>query len=1340
MKKYNIGLDIGTSSVGWAVVEANTQKIIKKGRKKDRYALWGVRTFEEATPAKSRREFRSTRRRYDRRRERIKLLQEEFQKEINMVDSNFFQKLYESKYHSCDEINKKIKLNKKDKETIKNNNLKYPTIYHLRNRLIEDTSKEDIRLVYLAIHHIIKYRGNFLYSNNFSFKNLDIKNKLIDVFETLVNNIPELEIPEDFSKIFDLDKMANIVLDESKNDIKENLKRELSVFINNKDFISEFVKMIIGYKFSVKKLCLIDDIEDIKIDFESNSYEDNLDKLQVLGEKIEVLDSLKELYDAIFLKKLFGNSNSINLSSLMIEKYNQHKSDLRFLKDLFIQTEYFDKIFKNKKDKCLYDKYVHNNITYAEFMQNIEKLILKTLEEKTNLQDKYKNVIEKEIANDRFLPRITDVNNGKYPYQLNKDELIRIIENQGKYYPFLLDKVDGVYKLVKLLEFRIPYYVGPLVSDKQSDFAWMERKEDGKITPYNFDKMIDKETTAEKFIKRMISHCTYLLDKDALPNNSILYCRYKVMNELKQIKINGVKLTNELQHKIMEELFLKSSGTITENKFKTYLYSLSDFSMYGNDINVTGYSADKKFANNMQSYYDFFGPTGIFAGTNYNIDDAEEIIEWITIFEDKYILASKVTNKYKDLSDDSLKNILTKKYTGWGSLSKELLTNKYYKDKKTGINKSILDLMYDTEENFMQILNNDEYKFQKMIKDENSSNLNDKLNYKLVENLATSPAVKKGIYQALKLVEEIIDYMGYSPENIVIEMARGEDTKKRTDNRKEYLIKLYKSSKEEIDNYQELIKELEYIDKIDSRKKFLYFIQEGKCLYSGRPLDFNSLDKYEIDHILPRTLVPDNSIDNLALVYREYNQAKTANFVLPKEYRNYKQIEWWKHLKKINLMSSKKFYNLTREKYDDKDIEGFINRQLVETRQITKHVGNIINMFYKDVNIIYLKASLSHNYREKYELFKFRDINDYHHAHDAYLAAVLGEYKEKYMRRNINFEIVKELNKRLISLGKKEELKYGYVINCLDERFSDIVNDISKNLVNEETGEVLFNPEHFNKIVENTLYRNDILVSRKSEIKSGQFYKQTIYPKGKGNIRIKENMPTEIYGGYNNVDCAYLTFVAYKNKKKLIGIPIEIATKEKNDKVIKIKFINNHLGVEEFEILKDKIPFESLINFDGQNVYIKGYSIMNKNCEVSNAHQLRIDKNNLKKWKHILNKVLNKVEIPKINSIPVIDDEKIIPETINIVKYLYSKKEEYPLFKQAITNIEDSINLNDLDFEQLSKLVIELLNIYQCNSTNGNLKEFGLSDRIGRLSGKNIKNGTLIFKSTTGIKKDEYEL
>ena len=69
-KKYNIGLDIGTTSVGWAVVESETQKILRKGKGNNRKALWGVRLFEEASTAEGRRGFRSTRRRYDRRRNR----------------------------------------------------------------------------------------------------------------------------------------------------------------------------------------------------------------------------------------------------------------------------------------------------------------------------------------------------------------------------------------------------------------------------------------------------------------------------------------------------------------------------------------------------------------------------------------------------------------------------------------------------------------------------------------------------------------------------------------------------------------------------------------------------------------------------------------------------------------------------------------------------------------------------------------------------------------------------------------------------------------------------------------------------------------------------------------------------------------------------------------------------------------------------------------------------------------------------------------------------------------------------------------------------------------------
>ena len=98
-KDYSIGLDIGTSSVGWAVVNSDTYEIIKKKtiqnnfnlntgeetKKFSRKALWGVRLFEEAKTATDRRMARSTRRRYDRRRKRIKLLQDGLMKAVQGI-------------------------------------------------------------------------------------------------------------------------------------------------------------------------------------------------------------------------------------------------------------------------------------------------------------------------------------------------------------------------------------------------------------------------------------------------------------------------------------------------------------------------------------------------------------------------------------------------------------------------------------------------------------------------------------------------------------------------------------------------------------------------------------------------------------------------------------------------------------------------------------------------------------------------------------------------------------------------------------------------------------------------------------------------------------------------------------------------------------------------------------------------------------------------------------------------------------------------------------------------------------------------------------------------------
>ena len=67
----------------------------------------------------------------------------------------------------------------------------------------------------------------------------------------------------------------------------------------------------------------------------------------------------------------------------------------------------------------------------------------------------------------------------------------------------------------------------------------------------------------------------------------------------------------------------------------------------------------------------------------------------------------------------------------------------------------------------------------------------------------------------------------------------------------------------------------------------------------------------------------------------------------------------------------------------------------MKTRQITKHVTNLLKNHYHDTEVYAIRAGVVSGIRSKFELYKNRSVNDYHHAHDAYLAAVLGEYTFK---------------------------------------------------------------------------------------------------------------------------------------------------------------------------------------------------------------------------------------------------------------------------------------------------------------------------------------------------------
>ena len=87
-KEYHLGLDIGTNSIGYAVMDCNYHLMRAKGK-----TLIGTSLFREGNTAAERRGYRTTRRRLKRRKRRLKLLEAFFDPyifEVNAFGAPYF--------------------------------------------------------------------------------------------------------------------------------------------------------------------------------------------------------------------------------------------------------------------------------------------------------------------------------------------------------------------------------------------------------------------------------------------------------------------------------------------------------------------------------------------------------------------------------------------------------------------------------------------------------------------------------------------------------------------------------------------------------------------------------------------------------------------------------------------------------------------------------------------------------------------------------------------------------------------------------------------------------------------------------------------------------------------------------------------------------------------------------------------------------------------------------------------------------------------------------------------------------------------------------------------------
>lgn len=1104
MKDYYVGFDIGTESVGWAVSDFyyNLCKFHEK-------SMWGYELFDECNTAVDRRTFRNSRKRIDRKRQRIAWLQMLFDEEISKVDISFFQRLKESNLYLEDKSTNVPYAVFADKNyTDVDYHNAYPTIYHLRKDLIESEDPHDIRLVYLALHHLIKNRGHFLFDNLNS--DYDSDSSFDFLYDDLVTYLKEeMGIVLECS---DSSNVADVLKDKSKS--RSVKKKELSNYFqitkkNNPQEV-EIITLLCGLKGTISTIFsdkTLDDAEKNKIVFDNSFDENEDDYIAILQDRYELIEKVKAIYDWAVLADILNGESYISFAK--VKTYEEHKNDLRMLKD-YVKERCFDKyneIFRVSSDIPNYTsysgKYKENGKTGVLARKNKatqEEFCLYLLKSFKNLDHSgYEDMFLK-IENNTFMPKIVVKDNGVIPMQVNEKEVKMILNNASKYLPFLSEKdCDGISvsdKILKIFQFRIPYYVGPL--NTHSDKSWLIRGKE-KIYPWNFDKVVDVEKSAEAFITNLTSKCTYLFDRDVIPKNSILYCKFMVLNELNNLRLDGEKPDVQFKQDIFNDLFMHHKK-VTRKSLVNYIKSKT-----GETPDITGIDGD--FKTSMRSAIEL-------SSYDLSLEEKEVIISSITIFgDDKKLLKKRLKKNFADkLSDDDIKKISKLKYKDWGRFSKDLLTEIYDFDENTGeVKDNIINSLWNTNDNFMELLGS-KYNFQKSIENANRGIQNSTSIRKMVEALYVSPKIKRPIYQSLLIMKEIEKIQKNQPKKIFVEMTRSDGVKGdkgRKHSRKKRLEELYKNCKEDSGELWESLEKTPD-NEFQQDKLYLYYTQFGKCMYTGESIDISDLfnqNIYDIDHIFPRSKVKDDSLDNRVLVKRTVNSHKDNDYPLDKSIRD-KMKSFWYVLYSKELISKKKFERLTRStSLTDSELSDFIARQLVETSQSAKAVADILKVLYPNTEIVYVKARYASEFRKKYDMLKCRTVNDMHHAKDAYLNIVVGNvYNERFTHNRINF--IKGLQTKKYSMNKM----FSY--------------DVKNAWIAEDNYSL--------NIVKKTMNKNNPIYRRYSFVQHGALFKVLPLKKGKGQTPLKENSPLSNinkYGGYDKPTSSYFSYVEFEGKK-----------------------------------------------------------------------------------------------------------------------------------------------------------------------------------------------------------------
>lgn len=506
-----------------------------------------------------------------------------------------------------------------------------------------------------------------------------------------------------------------------------------------------------------------------------------------------------------------------------------------------------------------------------------------------------------QIGKYRGQTQITDSNGEKldlsnvFTIGAYRKEIKKVFETQRVYYEELSVEFQDEYLVI--FNRKRKYYEGPGNEKSRTDY--------GKYTTRLNE---DGEYITEKNIfEKLIGKCSVYEEEFRAAAASYTAQEFNLLNDLNNLTINGRKLEENEKRVIVEDV--KTSNTINMRKIiaKAMGETIEEFLGARIDKN------EKEIFHKFEIYNKMRKALAEIEVdiTDFSREELDTVGYILTINTDKEAMIAAFRESALELPDDVTDCLITLRknngslFAKWHSFSLKIMNE-------------LIPVMYEQPKEQMTLLT--EMGIGKRKAEEFAG-----LKYIPVDAASEeifNPVVRRSVRITFRVLNALLKKYGTLDE-VIIEMPRdrnSEEEKKRIKDGQ----KLNEKEMEYIENilatiYDIRLTSAEYSSQKQLNLKLkLWNEQGGRCLYSGKQIEPRDIiedpDRFEIDHIIPRSISFDDSRSNKVLVYRTENQKKGNQ--TPYYYLAHSDSKWSFEQYKATVleMSKKKEYGISRKK------------------------------------------------------------------------------------------------------------------------------------------------------------------------------------------------------------------------------------------------------------------------------------------------------------------------------------------------------------------------------------------------------------------------------------------